>query len=98
MKNLKRAALKKLRKQFRPGDVVTWGDGRHSGEGGLRPPGWVCGHRIVEVRDRGVVVECEGYVPPGLYVAFDGNARHGTMVSDGSRACGTLRHVDQEAK
>ena len=44
MKNLTRAQRKKAQKQFKVGDVVTWG-------------GASCSHRVVEVTARGVVVD-----------------------------------------
>ena len=44
MKNLTRAERKKAQKQFKVGDVVTWGSGTIS-------------HRVVAVTERGVVVD-----------------------------------------
>lgn len=69
MKNFTRAELKKARKSFKVGDLVTWGHGLVS-----------C--RVLEVRTRGVIV---GPQPDGKFprhfVAYDGNVRQ----SDGSR-------------
>lgn len=48
MKNLTRAQRKKAVKQFKVGDVVTWGNG-------------CCSHRVVEVTERGVVVDVTSY-------------------------------------
>lgn len=76
MKNLTRAQRKRARKQFAVGDVVTWGTGLIS-------------HRVVEVTDRGCVVDVTSCVardpaarwwsverPDGTYVLlvlFDSN-------------------------
>ena len=59
---MKRAQKKKLHKQFKVGDVVTWGIGRVA-------------HRIIEMMDNGVVVDAASKGYPNLFVAFDGNNR-----------------------
>lgn len=48
MKNLTRAQRKKAMRQFKPGDVVTWGAG-------------TVAHRVVEVCEDGVVVDVTSY-------------------------------------
>jgi len=78
MKNLSRAQRKKAVKQFKPGDVVTWGTGAT----------W---HRVVEVTKRGVIVDVTeadnvGYFgvlqPDGRYfllVLYDANIQGNTL-------------------
>lgn len=60
---MKCAERKKLKRQFKVGDVVTWGLGRVS-------------HRIIEVKEHGVIVDAisEGYGL--LFVSFDKNNRN----------------------
>lgn len=83
MKNLTRAGRKKARKSFAVGDVVTWGAGRIA-------------HRVVEVTDRGVVIDVTSCVVrdpsasrwarsrgDGTYVLlvlFDGNTPSNSVV------------------
>jgi|SRR5579863_5073241 len=88
MKNLTRAERKKAQRQFKVGDIVTWGDG-------------FIAHRVVEVRVEGVVVDVTSQTdahffadpqPDGrffLLVSFDRNhrARSGR---------GPVRHSDME--
>lgn len=69
--NFTRAQLKKARRSFKVGDVVTWGSGEWS-------------HRIVAVQSRGVVVDASsaGW-KSRWFVAFDGNIRNGPHHPDG---------------
>ena len=63
--NFTRAQLKKARKSFKVGDLVTWGYGAVS-----------C--RVLEVRSRGVIVDAQiDGKPRRLFVAYDGNVRGG---------------------
>lgn len=55
MKNLTRAGRKKAKKRFKPGDVVTWGTG-------------TVAHVIVDVTDRGVVVDVTSQDRPQSHI------------------------------
>ena len=71
---MKRSVRKRLKKQYKAGDLVTWGSGASS-------------HRVVEVQEHGVVVDVTGVEGAGqwaerqkdgghhLYVSFDRNNR-----------------------
>lgn len=83
MKNMTRAELKKQRKKFRVDDMVTWGTGVNS-------------HKVLEVQERGLIVDAISAGFGKLFVAFDGNVRHGVHHNDGERAEGTLRVVQAE--
>ncbi len=52
-----RAANKKLRSKIRVGSVVTWGNGAWS-------------HRVIEVRDTGIVVDATSAGFPTVFVSF----------------------------
>lgn len=60
---MKRSLRKKLHRQFKVGDVVTWGTEFVS-------------HKIVEVRDTGVVVDAHSQNCGLLFVSFDKNNRN----------------------
>lgn len=82
MKNLTTAQRKRERRKFRVGDVVTWGQACVS-------------HKVVEVTDKGVMVDVTSQDRPGklidiwatkrpdgryvLLVLFDGNLRSQDM-------------------
>lgn len=59
---MKRAERKKLRKQFKVGDVVTWGTG-------------AVAHYVVEVKETGVVVDATSVGYGMLFVSYDENNR-----------------------
>jgi hypothetical protein len=59
---VKRAERKKLKKKFQVGDIVTWG--REA-----------IAHRVLEVRDDGLVVDATAHGFGHLFVAYDGNNR-----------------------
>lgn len=89
MKNLTRAQRKKAMKQFKIGDLVTWGSG-------------VSAHRVVDVTDRGVIVDISTLGLDGRYfltVLYDKN-----MQGNGPRCRfreqnvqrGPIRHAVKE--
>lgn len=57
MKNLTKAQRKKAMKSFKPGDVITWGEGE---------PIW--SHRVVEVTERGLVIDVTACAPSDQYI------------------------------
>lgn len=77
MKNFTRAQRKKAKRQFKVGDVVTWGVRAIS-------------HRILQVQEHGVVVDAASAGFPNYFVAFDGNTRNGVHHQEGGR--GPIRH------
>ena len=101
MKNLTRAQRKKAMRQFKPGDVVTWGTG-------------TIAHRVVEVTREGVVIDVTSQkdadgtwywsreLPDGrrvMTVLFDHNIQnHGPRCrfATPSVTQGPPRHTDME--
>jgi len=76
-KNFTRAQRKKAKKTFKVGDVVTWGLGLIS-------------HRVIEVLEHGVKVDISKsdiakYYGDTYFVAFDHNARNGTVHHEGGK-------------
>lgn len=63
MKNLKRAARLREMKRFKPGDWVTWGIE-------------VCVHQVVEVNERGVVVDVTGEKDAHWFARLTSDNRH----------------------
>lgn len=74
---MKRAERKKLQKQFNVGDVVTWGTG-------------AVAHRIIEVKETGVIVDARSIGFGMLFVSYDKNNRDGC-------GRGPVRHCNMKA-
>ena len=72
MKNMTRAQRKKMMRQIKVGDVVTWGEA-------------IIAHRVIATSMRGVVVDASSRGFPNYPVAWDGNARHGTCHAEGGK-------------
>lgn len=58
----KQATIKKLRKQFKVGDLVTWGNGTYS-------------HVVIEVNKDGVIVDGSAVGWPNFFVSFSSDNR-----------------------
>lgn len=79
MKNLKRAERKREMKRFKVGDVVTWGNGALS-------------HRVVEVNQRGVVIDVSSCTDANLWAAKQPDDRFFLLVLfDGNTQCNSMR-------